>query len=89
MTDLAHLLAIGWVVLVWVTFAFAVAHWGPGVARRRVRCPEKNARAKLRVLETEPPDGSGFGAIRASDVLRCSLLGAGPVSCEKRCLAKL
>jgi hypothetical protein len=85
MTDPVHLLAIGWVVLVWVTFAFAVAHWGPGVARRGVRCPEKNARAKLRVLETEP----SFGAIRASDVLRCSLLGAGPVSCDKRCLARL
>lgn len=79
------LTAIAWVALVWVTFAVAVAHWGPGVARRLVRCPEKKARARLAVLHTEP----SFGAIQAHDVLACSLLGDGPVTCDKRCLARL
>ena len=79
------LTSVGWVALVWVTFAIGVAHWGPGVARRRVRCPEKNTRARLAVLHSEP----SFGAIQASDVLACSLLGKAPVTCDKRCLARL
>lgn len=78
---LAGLAVIG----AWVVLFFAIRHWGPGRARRRVRCPDKNLPARLTVLYVEP----GFGAIRASDVIRCSLFSNAPVACGKQCLRQV
>lgn len=68
----------------WVLLFLAIWHWGPGRARRRVRCPGTNVAARLTVLYTEP----SFGAIEASDVVRCSLFPEATVSCGKQCLAR-
>jgi len=85
MFDAAQVLAFIWVILVWSALAMAIRHWGLGLARRRVRCPETHARAEVRVVQVEP----SFGAIRTGDVTACSLFGGGPVSCDKPCLARL
>jgi len=85
MSEYINFIAVGWVVLLWTTVGFAIRRWGPGPARLRTRCPERRARAQLIVLHRE----GGFGEIYPADVARCSLLGAGPVDCEKACLARL
>lgn len=78
-------LAIAVVLLAWMAAAFAVRRWGPGLVRRHVRCPEQQRRATVLTMQME----AGYGAIRTSDVLACDLLGNGPVTCGKKCLARL
>lgn len=78
-------LAFAVVLLAWVGAALMIRRWGPGTIRRQVRCPERLRRATVLAVQTE----AGYGAIRASDVLACNLLGTGPVTCDKRCLARL
>jgi len=85
MFDAARILAVLWVILVWGTLYVAIRHWGPGIARRGVSCPETRTRAKVNVLQVEPH----FGAIQARDIVACSLFGGGPVACDKKCLAQL
>jgi hypothetical protein len=79
------LLVLGCVLLAWLLAVISIRGYGPGTHRRRVRCPEKNASAVLTVVYTEPD----FGSVRALDVAQCSLLGARPVTCDKKCLAQL
>lgn len=61
---------------------YLVYRWGPGVARRRVRCPEKKTQAQVAVLRKE----GSFGALVEADVISCSLLPEGPIDCSKKCL---
>lgn len=65
--------------------ALAIRYWGPGQVHRRVLCPEKSLYTHVVAVRGE----AGFGAIRLTDIARCDLLGAGPVTCTKRCLARL
>ena len=71
--------------LIWTVVGLTISRWGPGVTRRRVRCPETKKGARIAVKYIE----SGFGAVRANDVARCSLLGDGPVTCDRACLSRL
>lgn len=83
---LIPLLIAGIAVLgAWTVLFFAIRHWGPGRARRRVTCPDKNVPAHLTVLYVEP----GFGTIQASDVLQCSHFSDAPVACGKQCLRQV
>lgn len=79
------LLVLGCVLLAWLLVVISMRGYGPGANRRRVRCPEKNRTATLTVMYVEPE----FGAVRALDVIECSLLKGGPVTCEKKCLAQI
>ena len=59
-----------------------IYRWGPGVVRRRVRCPEKNVAARVDVLRKE----GTWGTLVESDVLSCSLFAEGSIDCSKKCL---
>ena len=85
MWDPAVLVVLAGVVLMWLIVAVVVGRWGPGIIRRIVRCPEKRSVARVSVLYKE----AGFGSVRAEDVVNCSLLGSGPVSCDKDCLSRV
>lgn len=79
------LLVLGCVLLAWLLAVISIRGYGPGTTRRRVRCPEKNTSAVLTVVYTEPD----FGSVHALDVAECSLFGSRPVTCGKKCLARL
>lgn len=69
----------------WGVFAYTVRRWGPGRARRSVRCPEKNQKARLMVEQRE----GDFGSLRVVDVTACSLLPDEKVTCGKECLDRM
>ena len=77
--------AAGLVVVAWVAAAFVIRRWGPGRVRRLVFCPEQHIPTHVVALRSE----AGFGALRTTDIVKCDLLGPGPVTCEKRCLVRL
>ena len=83
MWDPSFYVVLAGVMLMWLVIAFVVHRWGPGVNKRIVRCPEKHTLARVSILYRE----AGFGSVRAEDVVKCSLLGPGPVTCDKHCLA--
>lgn len=85
MSEYVNLIAIGWVALLWTTVGMAIHRWGPGKVECHSQCPERKAHADFVVLYTE----GGFGEIYPADVTRCSLLGDGPVNCDRVCLAHL
>ncbi len=70
---------------VWTMVGYAIWKWGPGVRKRRVRCPEKQASATVFAVQRE----SEFGCLRVIDVKACSLLPGTPLACDKQCLARL
>lgn len=76
--------AVGVVLVAWAVVGYAIWRWGPGRGKRSVRCPITRVRAKLLVEQTE----GDFGSLRVSDVLACSLLPEGPVTCGKKCLTQ-
>lgn len=69
----------------WIAAAFAIRRWGPGIARRRVFCPEQKVPTHVMARASE----AGYGAIRTTDIVKCDLLGPGPVTCEKHCMVRL
>lgn len=73
------------VIAAWGLVLRSIRRWGPGYANRRVRCPEKKVRAKVRVEQRE----GDFGTLVATDVVACSLLPGQPVTCDKDCLKRL
>lgn len=73
------------VLAAWIGAAFLIRRWGPGRARRRVFCPEAKVPTHVVAVASE----AGFGAIRTTDIVKCDLLGPGPVTCEKRCMVRL
>ncbi len=73
------------VVIAWAVAAFTIWRWGPGRARRPVFCPEQHIPTHVVAVRSE----MGFGTLRTSDIVQCDLLGPGPVTCGKRCLARL
>lgn len=81
--ETAQLVAILTVLVAWAVAFYTIRRWGPGRARRAVRCPEKKARARVVVEQRE----SEFGRLAVTDVTACSLLD-GPVTCDKACLAR-
>ena len=83
MYDTLNWIAIGWVALLWTTVGMAVYRWGPGKVERHAQCPERKKRADFVVLYAE----GDFGSVYPADVTRCSLLGDGPVTCDRACLA--
>lgn len=82
--EATHVLAILAVVAAWGVLFHTIRRWGPGQARRWVRCPEKK---KLATLTVEQREGD-FGRLRVVDVKPCSLLPHQPVTCDKDCLAR-
>ncbi len=70
------------VVSAGVVLGLTINRWGPGHARRRVRCPERRVRAKVGVEQAE----SDFGRLRVTDVTSCSLLPDARLTCGKECL---
>lgn len=85
MLDLAVLSTLTAVVLLWLIVGYVMHRWGPGVSKRLVRCPETKSLARVSVIYRE----GGFGSVQASDIVRCSLFGGGPVTCEKHCLSRV
>ena len=78
-------LAVIAVAAIWVGAAFLIRRWGPGRARRRVFCPEKKVPTHVLAVASE----AGFCAICTTHIVKCGLLGPGPVTCEKRCMVRL
>ncbi len=70
---------------VWTVMGYAIWRWGPGLRKRRVRCPEKNTSATVLAEQRE----SEFGCLRVVDVKACSLLPGTPLACDKQCIARL
>ena len=85
MLDLAFLIVLAGLALLWLVVGFTMRRWGPGVSKHIVRCPETKTLARVGVLYEE----SDFGSVRAADVVRCSLFGGGPVKCHKDCLTRV
>ena len=85
MLDIQFILVISLLILLWAVAITYIRNVGPGKVFRTVLCPEKKQRASLVVLFKEPI----WGRLEATDVVSCSLLEKGPVSCGKQCLAKL
>ncbi len=79
-------LAVALVALAWLGVAYVIRHWGVGFPNRSVRCPHKDVRA---TISTFCYTKNGWGAVVERDVLKCSLLGSGPVTCDKSCLPQL
>ena len=63
---------------------YAIYRWGPGMACRRLRCPEKQQRCEIAVLRGE----GTFCSLVETDVLACTLLPGGVVDCSKACLRR-
>ncbi len=80
------LLAAAAVLVGWVGVAYAIHHWGVGFPARSVRCPHHDKRA---TIATFCYTRNGWGSTVKRDVLQCSLLGSGPVTCDKTCLNQL
>lgn len=76
--------AVAAVLSAWAVVGFAIRRWGPGRARRSVRCPTTSLRARVVVDQGE----GDFGSLRVSDVVSCSLLPDGPLTCGKKCLSQ-
>jgi hypothetical protein len=85
MYDTLSWIAVGWVAMLWTTVGMAIFRWGPGAVEQHAQCPERKRRADFVVLYSE----GGFGSIYAADVTHCSLMGDGPVNCDRACLAHL
>lgn len=83
--DAALAVAILAVVSAWAVLFFAIRRWGPGYAKRGVRCPVQRVRAKVKVEQRE----GDFGSLRVADVCACSLFPDAPLTCGKECLAQL
>jgi hypothetical protein len=83
--DTLNWIAVGWVAMLWATVGMSIFRWGPGVVEHHAQCPERKRRADFVVLYAE----GGFGSLQAADVTRCSLMGDGPVNCDRACLAHL
>ena len=84
--ELIYWAASGGVVCCWVLLAATVTRWGPGVRRRRVKCPEKNQRASVLVENKEV----SYGITQAVDIKACSFFPRGSaVNCDKQCLQRL
>ncbi len=79
-------LAMALVLVAWGGVAFVIRHWGAGFPARSVRCPDKDVRA---TISTYAYTTDGWGTAVERDVLQCSLLGEGPVTCDKKCLSQL
>ena len=73
-------------VLAFVGVGYLIRHWGVGYLARSVRCPHKDTRA---TISTFCYTRNGWGTEVERDVLQCSLLGGGPVTCDKSCLQQL
>lgn len=73
------------VLVAWIGAAFLIRRWGPGRFRRHVFCPRDKVPTHVLALVTE----AGYGAIATTDVVKCDLLGSGPVTCDKHCLVRL
>jgi hypothetical protein len=86
MSDVFLLLAAALVVLAWIGVAYVIRHWGAGFGARSVRCPHKDRRA---TISTFSHVRNGWGTVVDREVLQCSLLGSGPVTCDKSCLTQL
>ena len=78
-------LEISGVVVCWVVLAYAIWKWGPGIRRRSVRCPEKRVGARVLADQRE----GDFDCLQVVEVKECSLFENAPVTCGKRCLARL
>ena len=76
------LLAVLGVLLAWVAVAFAIRHWGPGLAQRSLLCPEKKVPARVTLDRRE----GSFGSLKVIDIKECSLFSGAPVTCEKHCM---
>ncbi len=70
---------------VWTAVGYAIWKWGPGLRKRRVRCPEKNTAAAVLADQRE----TEFGCLRVVDVRTCSLAPGTPLACGKPCVARL
>ena len=79
-------LGLALVVLAWLGVAYLIRRWGAGFPARSVRCPHKDACA---TISTFSYTKDGWGSTVERDVLQCSLLGGGPVTCDKSCLSQL
>ena len=81
----SFLMGFAGLLMIWLVVGLAIRRWGPGVARHTVRCPETRTSARISVQYIE----GGFGAVRAQDVVTCSLFAGGPVTCDRACLSRL
>ncbi len=79
-------LTVAVVVLLFVGAAYVIRHWGVGFGNRAVRCPHEDKEA---LISTFSYMKGGWGTTMGRDVLQCSLVGGGPVTCDKGCLAQL
>ena len=80
--DTAIVFALIGVVIAWSIVFGIIRRWGPGIARRTLRCPEKEAPARVTFQRLE----GSFGSLKAADVQECSLFPDAPVTCDKHCL---
>ncbi len=86
MDAVALTLAAAFVLLAWVLTAIVIRNWGAGFPNRNVRCPHEDVRA---TVSTSARTKDGWGLAVERDVLACSLLPGGPVTCDKACLTQL
>ena len=74
------------VALVWAGVAYGISRWGSGTLNRFVLCPHKRTSA---TISTFCYTRNRWSSRVEKDVLRCSLLGDAPVTCDKSCLTQL
>ena len=83
--DTLQLVEVVGVLGSWGVLAVAIRRWGPGRAKRTVRCPITKGRARI-VVEQKEGD---FGSLRVADVTACSLFPETLLTCDKECLARV
>jgi hypothetical protein len=86
MSTLYFVVTAAAVILAWVGTAYIIRHWGVGFGNRTVRCPQEGKEA---LISTFSYMKGGWSTKVGRDVLQCSLLPPGPVTCDKGCLTQL
>jgi len=87
--DTTFVLALLAVLATWGGVGWLMYRWGPGRVRRKVQCPKQHVQAEVEVLQTEGDWAKGgWGSLRQSDVLACSLFPLGQLTCTKECILR-
>ena len=70
---------------IWMVVGRSIWHWGPGMRKHTVQCPQNELPLRVVVDQRE----GDFGSLVMANVTQCSLFGSRPPNCGKECLSRL
>ena len=82
--EYSQIIAVLFVVMVWILAVYLYRQYGAGYGTRSVLCPHMHKRARIATVWTT------HNGVSSCDILQCSLLPGGkPVTCDKSCTPQL